>query len=149
VALALDAEAIEAGRVVFVAPAKEPEAPARRVTSFLGLSGERTEGVLSLMRHELGVDFSQIDLANVARSRREPLLVLHDRTDHEISYAGSEAIASAWAGSSLVTTDGLGHHRILTNGNVVQRAVEFIVQPDSGRTSAAPSSRSESVSGVQ
>jgi pimeloyl-ACP methyl ester carboxylesterase len=55
-----------------------------------------------------------------------PALVVHDADDAEVDYGDAARITEAWPGASLVTTRGLGHQRILRDGEVVQRVVSWL-----------------------
>jgi len=55
-----------------------------------------------------------------------PALMFHDKKDPVTPYLSSAAIARAWPSADLVTTEGLGHRRILWDESVIQQAVEFI-----------------------
>jgi pimeloyl-ACP methyl ester carboxylesterase len=126
VVLALAAGAAPGARLALLAPAREPEQFVRRVGLALGLSDPSVEGMLRLVRDELG-DFDALDISRVALARSEPLLVVHDPADREVPYAGSELIAHAWRGARLWPVTGLGHSRILQDANVARRIVEFVV----------------------
>ena len=53
-------------------------------------------------------------------------LVVHDRADKETPYAVGAALAAAWPNARLVTTEGLGHQRILSDAEVTAAAVGHI-----------------------
>ena len=56
-----------------------------------------------------------------------PLLVVHDRGDRETAHAHSVELAERWSGpATMITTEGLGHRRILTDPLVVDQVVEFV-----------------------
>ena len=56
-----------------------------------------------------------------------PLLIVHDRRDRETSYDDSVELAQTWAGPArLISTDGLGHRRILSDQQVVDEVVRFV-----------------------
>ncbi len=57
---------------------------------------------------------------------RIPLLVIHDRDDREVRWDDGAAIAAAWPRAELVTTTGLGHHRIVSDGAVIQQVLGFL-----------------------
>jgi hypothetical protein len=54
-----------------------------------------------------------------------PVLVVHDTDDREVPYADGPRLAEVF-GARLLTTNGLGHRRILFAREVVAAAVEFI-----------------------
>jgi pimeloyl-ACP methyl ester carboxylesterase len=55
-----------------------------------------------------------------------PALVVHDVGDAEVDYTNAQRIVEAWPGADLVTTHGLGHHRVLRDGDVVRRVVSWL-----------------------
>jgi pimeloyl-ACP methyl ester carboxylesterase len=55
-----------------------------------------------------------------------PVLIVHDTEDHEVPYANGTRLAALLPGARLVTTNGLGHRRILFAPGVVAAVVEFI-----------------------
>lgn len=56
-----------------------------------------------------------------------PTLVIHDRADKETSYEASVAITEALANVRLISTDGLGHRRILRDPGVVAATVAHVL----------------------
>ena len=76
--------------------------------------------------------FSWADLAVTAPSTETgsapgiPALIVHDAGDAEVDYANADRIANQWPGAEVVTTHGLGHQRILRNGEVVRRVVAWL-----------------------
>ena len=56
----------------------------------------------------------------------DDLLVIHCRDDLEVPVADGRAISQVWPGASLVETNGLGHRRILRDGDSVSRAAAFL-----------------------
>jgi hypothetical protein len=52
--------------------------------------------------------------------------VIHDRGDAVVPWQHGQVIAHAWRGAGLLMTDGLGHHRILGDPDVVAAAVAFL-----------------------
>jgi pimeloyl-ACP methyl ester carboxylesterase len=127
VVLALANRAASGARLALLAPGREPEPFARRLGLALGLPGPRVEGMLRLIRREVG-DFEALDIARVASTRSEPLLVVHDPADREVPFAGSAAIARAWPGARLLPVAGVGHRRILNDPNVIQHVLGFIAR---------------------
>jgi pimeloyl-ACP methyl ester carboxylesterase len=67
-----------------------------------------------------------MDVPRFAPAMRIPLLVIHDRDDREISWDDGAAIAAAWPGAQLVTTTGLGHHRIVSDAMVIGQVLSFL-----------------------
>ncbi len=55
-----------------------------------------------------------------------PTLVVHDRGDRQTPYADAERLVGALPDARLVTTEGLGHRRILRDPAVVAEVVDFV-----------------------
>jgi pimeloyl-ACP methyl ester carboxylesterase len=53
-------------------------------------------------------------------------LVIHDAADKESPYSQAQQIDELWPGAALMTTHGLGHHRILIDPAVVEQAAANI-----------------------
>ena len=53
-------------------------------------------------------------------------LVVHDRRDKETPYQVGVDLAAAWPDATLVSTDGLGHQRILTDAGTIALAVRYV-----------------------
>ena len=124
-ALAMD-RGLSARRAVFISPSANVNSYSAQFAALLGV----TPPVMSTMRKRLArrLDFSwsSMDVPAFAPSMRAPLLVIHDRDDREVRWSDGAAIASAWPGAELVTTMGLGHHRIVSDAEVIANVVSFL-----------------------
>jgi len=78
----------------------------------------------------VGVGLGDLSLLTLAASRpRLPrLLVVHDRNDREAPYAGALEVVRAWNGARLLTTDGLGHRRLLRDPAVTKAVTAFAAE---------------------
>ncbi len=85
------------------------------------------DALRSRIERRYGVAPEDFDLAARARTASAPILVFHDRGDREVPWTDGEAIARAWPGAALVSTDGLGHRGILRDPEVAARAAAFLV----------------------
>jgi pimeloyl-ACP methyl ester carboxylesterase len=75
----------------------------------------------------LGASWSTFNVPDIGRTRPvPPLLVIHDRNDREVRWEDGAAIAGAWPDSRLITTEGLGHRRILRDADVVAHLTHFV-----------------------
>lgn len=75
----------------------------------------------------LGASWPTFNVPNVGRTRPvPPALVIHDRDDKEVRWEDGAAIAGAWPAARLVTTDGLGHRRILRDATVIGHIADFV-----------------------
>lgn len=73
--------------------------------------------------HRLEQDFST--LQNL-RKAATPALVIHDRGDRIVPFADAQALTSAHAHVRLVSTDGLGHNRIVSDQAVLSYCAGFL-----------------------
>ncbi|MFJ1256820.1 alpha/beta fold hydrolase [Cupriavidus sp. CuC1] len=90
-------------------------------------------GVLARMQRNserwLGMPWSAFNVPAIGIGHARPVpptLVIHDRQDKEVGWENGAAIAGAWPGAQLMSTDGLGHRRILHDAQVIARAVSFV-----------------------
>jgi hypothetical protein len=74
----------------------------------------------------VGEPLGAFDLPRFARDLPLTALVIHDREDVEVPWREGAAIAAAWPGAELLTTQGLGHRRILRDPAVVARVSTFL-----------------------
>ncbi len=122
---ALDA-GLRLSRVVLISP---PATPSRFYTSLLEMLGfpERDfQSALDAFAARIGVAWERVDLHRLATHMRLPMLLIHDREDRETPYEEGAAVAQAWQGAELISTEGLGHRRILKDEAVVAKTVAFL-----------------------
>ena len=55
-----------------------------------------------------------------------PALVVHDLEDREVPWAEGERYARYWPQARLLTTTGLGHHRVAAEPQVIADALRFL-----------------------
>ena len=144
-------EGLTASRAVFVGPTGGPRDWAERFRAHLGVPPHVMATMRARSERWLGASWDEFDIPALARRRAEPLLVIHDRRDDEVPWSDGAAIAANWPGARLVTTEGLGHRRILKDPRVVEVAIGFVAgddaaagryQPDRMGTSAGGPSTS-------
>jgi pimeloyl-ACP methyl ester carboxylesterase len=119
-------EGLEADAAVFVGPAADLVGPAVRFTEMMGFSSRVGDAMRTRVERRVGLPWSAFRVTALAPALRTPLLVVHDRGDAEIPWQHGKAIAQAWRGAGLLSTDGLGHRRILRDPDVVAAAVAFL-----------------------
>jgi pimeloyl-ACP methyl ester carboxylesterase len=124
-ALALQ-RGVMASRVVFLAPAGNPEGFTRTFAARLGLGPASLRMMTARAERRIGVRFADLDVRVLARGQTVPLLVIHDREDEQIGWSDGAAVAEAWPGAELMVTRGLGHHRVLKDAGVIARAAAFV-----------------------
>ncbi len=56
-------------------------------------------------------------------------LVIHEKNDKQIPWELTSEWASSWDNATFVTTEGLGHQRILSDDGTIRQIVDFIGHP--------------------
>jgi len=84
-----------------------------------------------------GVTWDEIEAARLAPRLSARALVVHDRDDQIVPWTQGARVASLWPNARLLSTDGLGHGRILANEEVARAAADFIA----GRSQVASPAR--------
>jgi pimeloyl-ACP methyl ester carboxylesterase len=110
-------------RLTLISPSPDMVQLAQQFGRSLGFTARSRRLLVEEMEKRARGAMSDFDIAAMAATGRLPdSLVIHDEADKESPYSVSRDIATAWAGATLVTTKGLGHHRILIDPEVVERA---------------------------
>jgi len=128
---------LEVARVVFLAPAADPPAWVAPFARLFGLRPDVLDRVRARSERRLRVRWSDLNVCDLARAlpARPELLIVHDEADETVRWQDGAAIAAAWSGARLVTTQGLGHRGVTSNTTIVRQAVEFVTSSSSPRTS--------------
>jgi len=111
---------------VFLAPAANPGSYTRQFAEILGIPPRIRERMERRFEQQFGIRWEEFDVPTRVSSFSTPLLVFHDREDREVAWSDGDAIARAWPKAELVTTQGLGHTRIVHDPDIVRRAVAFL-----------------------
>lgn len=114
-------------RVVCISPPAE-------VRSLLDAFSETLNippGVMTRFRgrleREFGADiWDKLSPAHVVRGLDLPALIIHDRNDRAMLFEEGETLARTWKGAQFHATSGLGHNRILSDRDVIDRTVAFL-----------------------
>jgi pimeloyl-ACP methyl ester carboxylesterase len=113
-------------RAAFLAPASNPGNYSRRFAEVLGIPARIRERMEKRFERQFGFRWEEFDVPSRVASFSAPLLVIHDREDREVSWNDGAVIARAWPGAQFVTTQGLGHTRIVHDPEVVERVLAFL-----------------------
>jgi pimeloyl-ACP methyl ester carboxylesterase len=119
-------EGLGADAAVLIGPPAEMVTPSAVYAEALGLAPRVRALMQERVERRVGMPWSAFDVTRLAPSLGVPALVVHDRGDAEVPWQHGDAIARAWPGARLLTTDALGHRRILRAPEVVRAAVAFV-----------------------
>ncbi len=117
-------EGLRVRAAVLLAPLSDPEKYAGRFASICRMPGPVRDSMKIRLAARHGVAWEKLRVVT-APSTPGPLLIFHDRRDAKVPLGDGRAIAAAWPGALLVTTQGLGHHKILRSAEVIGRTVSF------------------------
>ena len=124
-------------RAVFLAPAADPAGYTELFAETVGLTPALLARMKAKIERRFGARWEEFDVLAAARKLTAPLLVFHDTEDRDVSWKDGSAIVAAWPGAELVSTEGLGHRRIVQDPAVVSRAVGFLIARADERPGAA------------
>jgi pimeloyl-ACP methyl ester carboxylesterase len=115
------------GRLVLIAPMVEAGSLVDQFQHHLGF-GPRTRRAFEKDAHSLvGLPISEFDARfQAAHADPVPTLVVHDRSDRQTPYADAVALVDGLPHADLMTTEGLGHRRVLRDPRVLASVVAFI-----------------------
>jgi pimeloyl-ACP methyl ester carboxylesterase len=120
------ARGLQAERAVFVGPPADALAWFDGFCRMLELSGPVVRAARQRVEERAGMSLDHLNAAALGPSLQLPLLVIHDRDDREVPWSDGAAVAAAAPDARLVTTEGLGHRRILRDPRVIERTTAFL-----------------------
>jgi pimeloyl-ACP methyl ester carboxylesterase len=113
-------------RIVTIAPSARLSEITERFGELTGFHTDVIERMKTRFEQKMGFDWKVSEPLHLAPEMSARLMVIHDKDDRFVPYQEGVELAAAWPGSRLMTTYGLGHHRILRDRNVVGAAVDFV-----------------------
>ncbi len=94
--------------------------------SSFGLKEKAKAEFIKLIVKIAGIHPTELDIGVIGSKLNKPCLIVHDTGDNAVNYLSATAIHQAWPGSKLLTTEGLGHRRILKDSKVIAEVSDFI-----------------------
>ena len=126
-------------RVVLISPPSDLVGYSRRFARWYWMPEPLRRAMQSAIEERFGVRWADLEIARLAPRLRAPALVIHDRDDPFVPWKQGAALACAWPGARLLSTQGLGHGRILESPVAIESAIQFI----SGRSGVASPAHAE------
>ena len=133
-ALTLATGRVRFEKVVLVSPPADLVGYSRRFARWHWMPEAVRRAMQSAIEERYGVLWENLEVARLAPRLHAPALVIHDRDDRMVPWTQGAQVAHLWPGARLMSTDGLGHGRILGNEAVTRAAADFIA----GRSAVAP-----------
>ena len=125
-ALALATGRVRFEKVVLVSPPADLVGYSRRFARWYWMPEAVRRAMQSATEERYGVLWENLEVARLAPRLRAPALVIHDRDDRMVPWTQGAQVAHLWPGARLMSTDGLGHGRILGDDAVTRAAADFI-----------------------
>jgi pimeloyl-ACP methyl ester carboxylesterase len=123
--LAALASGAQARRLVLLGGLVDPAGALREFARGFGLNAAATHKYLAGIELEEQMPLTAVDGLRNAGAINTPALVIHDRSDRVIPFEQGRKLAAALPAARLLSTDGLGHRRILSDDAIVRSVVAF------------------------
>ena len=137
-ALALASGKARFEKAVLVSPPADLVGYSRRFARWYWMPEAVRRAMQTAIEERYGVLWEDMEAARLARRLAAPALVIHDREDRRVPWTQGARIAKLWPGARLMSTDGLGHGRILEDEAVTRAAADFIAGRSAVASVAAP-----------
>lgn len=120
------ARGLPAERVILLAPAADPFDAARRFGGRVGLASRLSRRLFDEYQELTAHDVRSLHAHATAPRIARPALIVHDLEDDEVPWSEGERYARYWPQARLVTTTGLGHHRVAIAPETLDAALRFL-----------------------
>ncbi|MGH2668396.1 MAG: alpha/beta fold hydrolase, partial [bacterium] len=121
------ARGLQLERAVLIAPSADFDAYARRFAHWHWMPERARKAMQAAIEERFGVRWADLEISRLAPRIDVQALVIHDRGDAVMPWRKGAAFARAWPGARMLTTEGLGHGRILESDAALRAAADFIV----------------------
>lgn len=98
----------------------------KATTQKVGLGTVATDAILKEVERRVGAHPSELDLTQFIVKESAPALIVHDRSDRQIPFGEAERLHVSCPNAQLLATNGLGHNKILQDGEVLAEIVQFL-----------------------
>ena len=112
--------------IVLVSPPSDLVGYSRRFARWHWIPEAVRDSMQAAIEERYGLRWSELELPRLAARLNARALVIHDRGDRVVPWKQGEQFAHHWRGAQLISTQGLGHRRILADEAVTQAAADFI-----------------------
>jgi pimeloyl-ACP methyl ester carboxylesterase len=121
------ADGMRTDRLAMLAPMASTTSYARRFAAMLGCGPRILRRLVRRVERRIAMPLHHFEVPDLGRAvQMPPTLIVHDVDDRSIPVADGSAIASAWVGTRMHRTSGLGHRRLLRDPDVVAEIVDFV-----------------------
>jgi len=124
-ALAQD-EDWHARRLVLVAPAADMADATSRYFRLVRLGEHLRQAFYDWLLRRTGIAVEQLEVHRRLPALGQPALIVHDLDDADVPWSEGERYARYWPGARLLSTQGLGHRRVLDAPDTINAALAFV-----------------------
>jgi pimeloyl-ACP methyl ester carboxylesterase len=118
-------EGLRAERTILLAPPESPGPYLEALVHKLGVDKKLLPALQDQVARRLRLTWKQVSLLD-SPPQKSPVLIVGDKKDADVPISSVEAIAQAWPGAELMTTENWGHHRLLRAPEVITRTLAFL-----------------------
>ena len=111
---------------VLIAPALKFKDILDKAFDFHGIPRIIFRSILAEYEKRFGYNLVKDDPHILLKENRYKLLVIHDRSDKAVPYSDTEEVSNRLETIELLTTNGLGHKRILQDQKVIHKTLNYI-----------------------
>ncbi|HJY76931.1 MAG TPA: alpha/beta fold hydrolase [Burkholderiales bacterium] len=117
---------LDVDKIVLISPPSDLVGYSRRFARWHWMPEPLRHAMQAAIEERYGLRWEELELGRIAPRLTTQALIIHDREDRVVPWRQGAAVAEQWRGARLVTTEGLGHGRILWDDAVTAAAVDFI-----------------------
>lgn len=125
-AFALARRTIHIEKMVLISPPSDLVGYSRRFARWHWMPERLRRAMQNAIEERYGLRWDELELARLAPRLEAKALVIHDRADRQVPLKQGAAFARSWPGARFMTTEGLGHGRILRDDAVIDAATAFL-----------------------
>jgi pimeloyl-ACP methyl ester carboxylesterase len=111
---------------VLISPPSDLVGYSRQFARWTWMPERLRRAMQAAVEERFGLRWFELEIPRLAPRLKTPALVIHDRHDGFVPWKEGAALAAAWPGARLLTTEGLGHGRILEDETVLRAAAGFV-----------------------
>jgi pimeloyl-ACP methyl ester carboxylesterase len=124
---------------VLVSPPSDLVGFSRQFARWYWMPEALRRAMQAAIEERFGLRWFELEIPRLAPRLKTPALVIHDRSDGVVPWRQGAALARAWPGARLLSTEGLGHGRILESDIATRAAADFIAGKSNVASPAAAS----------
>ncbi len=92
----------------------------------LDINQSTAQAIIQYVEQLTGKPAEHFSLSKIVKRLDTDGLIIHDKNDKEAAYEQGLLLDKNWQNARLVSTEGLGHQRILRDARVIEQIVDFV-----------------------